>query len=471
MWGKTVSLSELVGIFGSIEQKEPFGAVPHVDWPKTPPTMDETCLLWLRDPSGRPEWPNIVVVADDQEIELLAWTANFLPGFRPFTSFFRVISWTSFQEFKLAPRDQSFDDWEDVLIGATLGEALTHTRSRNSFETLPIQAFASTYSYAMARTTALRLPARVADRVRDSWERARKLVSQPARKPNVEDLDQIWTVIRNLPERPLTERPLPIESLQILDACRDLTKNRFVSERSWAELMSPQIDYRQVRAEMSERKENRVRFFERLVNDVLSRPDITIKSSFMCAFLASLISEGTLDHADLLFPVLDRVPTAVVWYGVCVGLNRANRLQSYKNGLGRRLLRDVARSEDLFSRPTADLAIDELSVFANSENQQVKIHQRSSTSMSLEIAPMVAVSIKSHLDRYDPDPPKSSPADEQDPSVAIAILGEIDRSLDRVRVLQRELSERLAKKGAPVTKRESRPKGKKRRGWLFPEDT
>jgi hypothetical protein len=467
MWGKTFTQSQFVDLLGRLEQKRPAVEIPKIESPESSPGSQSMWVLWSTDPGKRVEWPNVIIVADGQEIEFLAWTATFLPGFRPFTSFFRVLSWFSFTQFHISPTEVSLDGLDDVFVGAILGEAMTYTRSRTSFEALAIQAFASTYSFSMARAIALQLPVLVVDSIGASWEKVRDLSGQPQRKPNVKQLDEVWNIVRCLTQDSDPQLRLQSEAeLILLRACRELQRERSLSKRTWTALTSDRIDYERVNTEMSERKEDRVRLFEALVSQMPSDSGVSLTASFVCGFLASLVSQGTLDHADLIFPVLDRFPTALMWYSVCVGLQPSSRLQSYGYGLGRRLLRDVLRPDHLFSRPHADVAIDELQVFSNSRNQQVRIHQRNSTSLSVEIAPMVTVPLRSASDKQ---ALASSPVASAETAATISVLTEMGRSLEKVQKLHRVVIDHLLRQQPPAAEREPPRKTRKRKGWLFPE--
>jgi hypothetical protein len=467
MWGKKFTHAQFVDLIGKLEQRRPAHGIPKIDAPDSHPASQSLWVLWANDPGEKVEWPNVIVVPDDQEVEFLAWTATFLPGFRPFTSFFRVLPWVVFVQLKAASVDPSLGNLEDAFLGAILGEAMTYTRSRTSFDTLAIQAFASTYSFSMTRATALQMPAAVLDSIGEACERARDLSGQSKRKPSVKELDEVWNVIRHLVSDAEPVFHLQPEVGVVLRACRELQHEKSMSRTTWNALTGSRIDFDTLKSEMSERKEDRVRLFEALVGEMIPDSSISLTASFVCGFLASLVSQGTLHHADLVFSVLDRFPTALVWYSVCVGLQPSSRLQSYNNGLGRRLLRDLLRPEHLFSRPYADVAINELQVFSNSESKKIKIHQRHAASLSVEIAPMVIVPLKSPSDKQEPAP---SAISDVEPVAAVSLLTEMGRSLEKVQKLHHTLIDQFLKR-QPSKVEPSPParKSKKRKGWLFPE--
>jgi hypothetical protein len=136
-------------------------------------------------------------------------------------------------------------------------------------------------------------------------------------------------------------------------------------------------------------REERVTMFERYVEMLLqgaSRdPSFT---EFICGYLLSLISPGTLEHTHLLIPSLERVPGALLWYGLCAGLERGSKISRHFGGLGRRMLRDLLRSETLLDLPTCDIAISELEVLAAAPDM-LEFRRANQNSVVVELAPFI----------------------------------------------------------------------------------
>ena len=74
--------------------------------------------------------PRAIVIDHDQRRDFLAWVVTYLPEFRPFTAYFRVLS----KEFAAAyvanhggerRGDPSLGDLEDVCLGLAFGEMLS----------------------------------------------------------------------------------------------------------------------------------------------------------------------------------------------------------------------------------------------------------------------------------------------------------------------------------------------------------
>jgi hypothetical protein len=77
-----------------------------------------------------------------------------------------------------------------------------------------------------------------------------------------------------------------------------------------------------------------------------------------CAFLATQIAPGSLEHLEVLRGTGSAA--VVLWYAMYAALQSPNEILSTQNGVGHRVLRDIAREEKRMSRPSADIAYSEL---------------------------------------------------------------------------------------------------------------
>jgi hypothetical protein len=77
-----------------------------------------------------------------------------------------------------------------------------------------------------------------------------------------------------------------------------------------------------------------------------------------CAFIATRVAPGSLEHLELLNSL--RLPGLVLWYVLYASFQAPQQVLAIQNGLGHRVLRDVTTLENLTSRPVADVAFSEL---------------------------------------------------------------------------------------------------------------
>lgn len=465
MWHKTLSRVEFADLLGNLD-KRPNPLTPDGVSLRAAPSADSVIVFWSSASPPQRFSPILVVVADNSLRDFLAWAATFFGSFRPFTSFCRVLPWTLLTSLT-TQNEISLDDLENVCVGAVMGEALTEAGTRSVFDTLSIQAFASTYSFAMSRALALHHSDVILQRIPENWTIARELTEQPKRKLPLRDLTDIWAVIRVLSSSSHRPNDMDFELNLIARACRELRDQREIDTITWGQLNADKIGYRQMRRDMSGPREERVRFFERFVADL--RPSSGRTSSFCCGYLASLISEGSLDHIDLLFPHLDQLPAAAIWYAVCGGLSSSSKLMSDKGGLGRRLLREIEAPGSVSHPPQADIAVDELRVLFNSDNRPPPFIRRNINSISVEVAPAVQVSLRwSSTQRGDSSAATSNANGEL--AVTLSVLQQMGESLEKTLALYKGIMAHFR----PTEPRENAPtsrKSKRRSTFFGREDT
>lgn len=143
-------------------------------------------------------------------------------------------------------------------------------------------------------------------------------------------------------------------------------------------------------------REERVRSLDRhLVYLVKSANRDQLTASFMAGYLTSQVSPGSFDHASLLLPHLPALNSSILWYGLSAGASKEAQLKKYALGLGRRVLRDLLRSESLYDRPTCDIAISELEVLMRGEGGQAADLKSSVQGLlDVEIAPRVTSTVR-----------------------------------------------------------------------------
>jgi hypothetical protein len=406
---KSVSRQEFLDLLqarGTIERYD----VHSTDWIDPPSRhADEIQLIWSdedlatrsdRDKQELPTIPRIVVLASEKKRDFLAWVWTYLPEFRPFTAYARVLGGDEVKSqlgLKGTPR---LGDLEEACLGLILGEAATYVENTHDkkVSVTPL-ACASTYSYAMARAVALgwnEVSAIERMDIPNTWMKARSLTRQRPLRLDLSDLSLPWRLLLDLCGKEkghqYSSRGI---SENIYDACMNLYRETEVNPETWDLLSRGYPHLREARKEMQGPREGRVVFFERFV---LSLADISkgdsVSASFLCGFLASQIGPGTLDYISLLAPHLDRFPTTLLWYGLCSGLQHRSSLYGFSSGLGRRILREVLRKETLFDAPQSDIALSELEALTSNDTMAMEFRTWAQGVMAIEIAPLIASAVR-----------------------------------------------------------------------------
>jgi hypothetical protein len=224
--------------------------------------------------------------------------------------------------------------------------------------------------------------------------------------------------------------------------------------------MDGRFDPEMVLREMVANKEKRVNVFTDVVRSILERKGDSRSDSFVVGYLASLLSGGTVDHADLLFPILSRLPTVLLWYGACAGLSSQNRVAGAYGGLGYRLLRDLTRDESLLSRPSADISFDEFAALARTRARSFELRQSGASWLLVELVPLVTALFRWPPKREIETQLQLSTETESPSPLTLETLERIAHLLDSAAELNSSLLAKIGgEKNAPASRK--KPRGKR----------
>lgn len=399
MWIKISTRKEFLAIFQPRGQME-LGSVRQTDSVSSIPRgRDELGLVWCEDPRQRWSLPEAVLLDQNKHRDFLAWVLTYLPNFRPFTAYCRVVDFATAENSLRGKPVPSLGKLEEACLGLILGEATTYLidRYRSELGRLSLIGCTSTYSFAMTRALALGVLNPYTDPVSDTWSAVRDLTKQPKLTLSLETLQEPWAVVLRLAKDGSASRQTvlnkPID--QVMDACLELYKTGDIQPQQWHAVTRGFPEIKNVKEQMRGPLEDRVRTLEKSLAILLTQKGSDrATGAFLCGYLASQVSPGSFDHAPLLTFNIHEFPTALLWYGLCAGLQEGFNLQNYSAGLGRRVLRDVFRRENFLDRPRCDVAVAELKVLTSSESAMVDFPTGGQGHLVVEIAPCVTTLVR-----------------------------------------------------------------------------
>ncbi|HKO53520.1 MAG TPA: hypothetical protein VJV79_37685 [Polyangiaceae bacterium] len=348
------------------------------------PPLDQLSVaaIWSSDPYERAALPVLLVTADGQERDWLAWLVTFAPALRPFTAFCRIVGYTAFLQETESMRAPALSGIDTASIGLILGELLMSSHETSSRRESPTaSACASTLSFALIRDLAIhKRPVFEPNELPAQWSRIRKLTRQRERNTHATDVTLCAEVLRALSGG----GSYPFAGSPIFAACHEILERGEVRAEAprFGQVFAAAADA------MLGTREERVDIFER----VLSAPVISggppEEEAFSIGYLASRINPGTLVHAALVAPALQRYPAAMLWYGVCAGLVQNSNVLNELGSVGRRVERDLLVQDGLENRPRADIAASELEIFVTGERTD-DFPISSPSQLVVELAPAI----------------------------------------------------------------------------------
>ena len=361
--------------------------------PDIAPEPRNLWACWPDRPWQDDDLPRLIVVADEDLKDFLAWAVTFLPNIRPLTAFVRILPWSVFEIARSRPSDLA-SGISAILAGATLGEAMMHSVERGFFEALPLTAFESTLSATLGRALMRGFSSELIQHAGMNWRFARQLTEQPARRATPEALDGVWSIVLKVSDKRAYRPDLSARLEAIYAGCDELRETGALSSFTWHKLSEGRMSNSATADAMSASKERRVEVFEAAAAELMQSSSDHFSASFLVGYLASLVSGGSLEHAPLVFPLQERLPMVMLWYGICSALRPDTRVLTDFSHLGLRIVRAMGGHEDLLALPNCDIALAELEVLLRGDARASGFRQTHASVLRVEVAPNVTTTMK-----------------------------------------------------------------------------
>jgi hypothetical protein len=361
--------------------------------PEYSPEPRTLWVTWSDEPGQLDALPQLIVVADEDINDFLAWAVTFLPPIKPLTAFIRTIPWSVYEMMRdIHPKPT--DGLARVLVGAILGEAMIHSVGRSYFETLPLTAFDSTFSATLGRALMRGFSPELLKHTSRNWRFVRQITEQPKRREIPESFEDVWSVILLLAGHQIPNELISPQLEAIYKACSEIRETGGMSSFTWSRITQGRLTNSVYADVMLASKERRVEVFEEVVRALMQNSPDELSSSFLAGYFASLVSGGSLEHAHLVFPLQERLPMVMPWYGVCSALIPGSRVLTDYSYLGLRLVRAMSYREGLLSPPSCDIAVSEFEVLLRGDQRAQAFRQTNSSFLRVEVAPTVTTVVK-----------------------------------------------------------------------------
>lgn len=352
------------------------------------PRPGKVILVWQSRPLTSDTLPSVILVDDAELTDFLAWTATYLPTFRPLTALIRVMGTREFEEYACLEDGGSLGQLAGATLGLVVCEAYLYTHGRKSLSELSANACTATLSFSMTRALALGHSRDLSLKIEDRWSSARVLTKQSQLPVKPEIVRLPWVAVLALSSEDLS---VPAHrgtglSKSMMTACFESYQTKKISDKTWRLLTKNWKVASGALDEMSGPREDRVKAFRRAVEDSSQRSDRSEVVPMIVGYLASRIAPGSLDHIDLL---PNHLPQACLWYGLFAGLANSTSVQNFGQGLGLRIVRALVRRDTVFDKPSCDISLRELATLSESHRNDIGVRTTYPGYIEIELAPGV----------------------------------------------------------------------------------
>lgn len=408
-----------------------------LDGASLPDPGSSLLAIWSTDPRMTGALPDVLICGDREREDWIAWITTYAKILRPISSFCRVLELSEARGLLGTSEALELGRLSWAFSGLVLGEVLAASNLADSqLETLPTAAFTSTLSFAVIRAYAV-LRFEHVEAVESAWRTVRFIAGQKERSVPADVTARVCRIVlaaagvETLNDRRLSENALAVETCSVLIS----------DARSVPRAFRAMPGFSAAYAAMEGPREMRVIEFSKFLESSKSSLRESDRLAHMAiGFLASRVAPGTILHASLLDGVSKLHAEVLLWYGFFAGLpsSREGELFQSRSRLGtemplaaRRVLKELQRKPQIFSKPTADVSLFELVALGRTGKPVIDSLPRFTNSILLvELLPGVDVAIGiSHKQHAETRSVGVAPAALKDLGAAIDSLREVHRQL------------------------------------------
>jgi hypothetical protein len=429
---------------------------------------DAVMLVWRDEASLNSPFDTFLIILPDGLYEnFLAWTFTYVGGYRPITSFFRIIRASDIERFELF---SNLKPWLsrralDAFAAAAIAEASVQIGARARGRFLTVQNCMLTFSFAATRGLYAGLhPSQLVD-LAERWDDFRQINGASVPRLSANEGLSFWLVASSalLPDHPSSNES---DWMGILSAIIRRIHGGETDLPS-AAMWGPFVEIAQAVAPFAEAgalaRERQIR--------VLDQAAIAIKKSeaprplkdAALGMLVAKLGDGSIQYMPLSMDLAEGSLCASLWFAFFSAFHKSSDGLTAANSLGRHVVRRAAIQRDIFDKSKTSLGFDEGRIIAGSKGSEMLLGSFGAV-VEIELLPCIAAPMPNPTRRVEDDQRKREPV--RDPTTvtrllreAITILEQGTRPTNRVH----EDADLFHSEDAPAKEQETKRAPKRRK--------
>ena len=367
---------------------------------------------WSDEP-GDP-LPELLVVRDEDHVDTLAWLSSYFGPLAPLTQWCRIVTRTQAERISGRPQHPSLGRRLGVWVGATVAECSAQAGGSVNLRELPGSAAMSTSTYAAGRATAVWGEHAIYPDLARRHDELSQSLREGGRPVSASHLSTIWQLLSGDPAH------IPTADRRALEPLSDLLNSAIANESqiSTADLVQLVATKGVANFDLKELGEcargpqvDRVRALDRLADRLVQDPRSPAIDALL-GFGASLVDPGAVVLPDLLRKYRSSLPLASIWLGAFAGAWSPVRVLTEHQGLGRLIAKAMLAPTDLQTRPSCDIAYEELSRWLAPGKSSQKLDLRGMSARILLVEITLGVTSAFSFGRVEPTAQLTSPRAE-----------------------------------------------------------
>ncbi len=381
--------------------------------------LNEECcaLVWPQGSELGPDKQPLIVVPSGGMTEFFAFVGTYLPGYAPFSAFFRVISEEELGVImKAAARPiQSSLAIESVGIAiaeAALRDGKTKTSVRTNLASVRSSLSSSLLASAYHGNQIESLRS-----VAENWRLARRILG-------ADDTATSVATCLSVVSRYVEALDSESAGSALAKSLRFARASKGVTVESWHQLVSGFPELMPVFERLRGPREERLKTARSVLKGLFSSTDQLGGDDVDCiaGCVIALVGDGSFLYLPLAIELGRQSPGTILWFAAWSSLFATTDILTFGGASGRRTARDLFRPFEMSRKPECDIAIGELEASSGDTNAAT-VAALNPVAIVVEIFPGVNAVFEN----------ERSQGDNQRRRDDIDELIEVDRLLDRAR--------------------------------------
>jgi hypothetical protein len=339
--------------------------------------------------------PVVLVVADADHDDFLAWASTYISTYLPFTRFFRVLRVSDFRRFDLL--EHGGLDLPPSLMremaGIAVAEAAIQTGHRSTRpSTISLQSCHLTFSFAVLRGLQGGLhPSEFFD-LAEAWTRARRVSSRRPLALNADRALSFWILAASalIGDENSFEVGKTWTSVvaQLVRATRSRSASP-VSEISWGEFGVAKSTILEFEEGVTLTRERQLRRLDDLVMRLRSSDLPVPMVEAVLGYLLARLSNGSFEYLGLAGEFREDFVCCGLWFALFATWQEGFDGLVIGNSLGRHVAKDTEVSRDLFLRQSANMSLREFLLLADRKTP-ARIGNITGSLLEIELLPNIS---------------------------------------------------------------------------------
>lgn len=316
-------------------------------------------LQWETLPTTAYYFPTRII-GSDAELKSIFTALNASPtAATPVSAYSRVLT---FRDYKyLNSRMRSLTTNLAPLVAMAMAECALLSEERHSWKQISLAGCMKTLSYTWGKAAKSREPAWIIEDLPKRWFETLLTVSTVSTTEQLRRTASAATGALNALFKITTGAPANGYPEALAEAL--YKKDQKSLNLIWLELAQRYGFAISLESLMLSTREDRASYLQQALKFSLS-PTGDDTLSALCAFIATQVAPGSLEHLDLLRNSGN--PEIVFWYAMYAALFSPNEIMGTQGGLGYRIYKMMATEEPKSDAPSADICYEELRVLERS---------------------------------------------------------------------------------------------------------